>query len=214
MYLLLDPGRDDSPGTTFFAGAHSFSVVNSLVIKRAVLVGLAFLALCIPLPAQQTNRTDEFDAAASLALYRPEIFTTVDSSVLIHDLPVLTLLNEQRLPVSSALGGMGRAPLDLFPVAFLRTVERQKGNAAPVSASVDGKDLSSEVTNSSLNPVYYGGEVGVFYGHASGKFCGDDFGTYILGDAGNDKFHITVGASYEESSGRLPRFRSVESLNR
>ena len=52
------------------------------------------------------------------------------------------------------------------------------------------------------------------YGHASGKFGGDDFSTYIVGEAGNDKFHITVGASYEESSGRLPRFRSFEPLNR
>jgi len=184
------------------------------MIKRAVIVGLGFLAVCFPLPAQQANRTDEFDAAASLALYRPEIFSTVDSSVLIHDLPLLTLLDGQRFPVSSELGRMGKAPLDLFPVAFLRAVERQKGNAAPVSAPVDGKDLSPEVTNAPLNPVYYGGEVGVFYGHASGKFGGDDFETYIVGDAGNDKFHITVGASYEESSGRLPRFRSVEPLNR
>jgi hypothetical protein len=184
------------------------------MIKRALVVGLGFLALCFPLPAQQANRSDEFDAAASLALYRPEIFSTVESSVLIHDLPVLTLLDGQRLPVPNELGRMGVAPLDPLPVAFLRAVERQKGNTTSVSAPVDGKDLSSEVINSPLNPVYYGGEVGVFYGHGSGKFGGDDFGTYILGEAGNDKFHITAGASYEESSGRPPRFRFVEPLNR
>ncbi|PYJ69024.1 MAG: hypothetical protein DME75_11860 [Verrucomicrobia bacterium] len=203
-----------------FAGAHGISVVNSLMIKRAVLVGLAFLALCIPLSAQQTNRTGEFDTAASLALYRPEIFSTVDSSVLIHDLPVLTLLDGQRLPVSSELGRMGMAPLNLPSLAYVSAANAWKVNAASGHRTdgkdfgTDGKDLSSEVTSSPLNPVYYGGEVGVFYGHSSGKFSGDDFGTYILGDAGNDKFHITVGASYEESSGHLPRFRSVEPSNR
>ena len=56
-----------------------------------------------------------------------------------------------------------------------------------------------------LNPVYYGGEVGVFYGHSSGKFGGDEFGTYIEGGVGNDKFQINAGASYQEWNGRFPR---------
>ena len=189
-------------------------------MKGALLVILCVLGVCFSLAAQQTNRTDEFDAAASLALYRPEIFSTVDSLVLIQSLPVLTLLDGQRLPVSSELGRMGMAPLNLPSLAYVSAANAWKVNAASGHRTdgkdfgTDGKDLSSEVTSSPLNPVYYGGEVGVFYGHASGKFSGDDFGTYILGDAGNDKFHITVGASYEESSGRLPRFRSFEPLNR
>jgi hypothetical protein len=58
---------------------------------------------------------------------------------------------------------------------------------------------------SPLNPVYYGGEVGVFYGHSSGKFGGDEFGTYIEGGVGNDKFQINAGASYQEWNGRVPR---------
>ena len=53
-----------------FAGVCGFSAVNSLMIKRALLV-VGFLALCFPVAAQQDNRTDEFDAAAALALYRP-----------------------------------------------------------------------------------------------------------------------------------------------
>ena len=189
------------------------------MIKRAVLVGLAFLALCIPLSAQQTNRTGEFDTAASLALYRPEIFSTVDSSVLIHDLPVLTLLDGQRLPVSSEMGRMGTAPLDLPSLAYVSAANVRKVNAASAHRTdgkdfgTDGKDSSAEVS-SPLNPVYYGGEVGVLYGRSSGKFGGDVLQTYILGEVGNEKVHITVGAAYEESSGRLPRFRSFEPLNR
>ena len=34
----------------------------------------------------------------------------------------------------------------------------------------------------------------------------EDFGSYIVGGVGNDKFQITVGASYEESNGRVPRW--------
>ena len=42
---------------------------------------------------------------------------------------------------------------------------------------------SKSKRKSPLNPVYYGGEVGVFYGHSSGKFGGDEFGTYIDNNA-------------------------------
>jgi hypothetical protein len=33
-----------------------------------------------------------------------------------------------------------------------------------------------------------------------------------VGEVGNDKFQITAGASYEESSVRFPRFRSFGPL--
>ena len=66
------------------------------MIKRALLVVLGFFSLCFPLAAQQT-----LDAGSPFALYRPEIFSTVDGSVLLQSLPVMTLLNGQRLPVST-----------------------------------------------------------------------------------------------------------------
>jgi len=50
--------------------------------------------------------------------------------------------------------------------------------------------------------------VGVLYGRWSGKSSGDLWQSYMLGEVGNDKFHITVGAAYEESSGHFPRFRA------
>ena len=204
-----------------FAGVPAFSVVNSLMIKRAIVVGLGLLTFCFPLAVQQTSgseqtedeavmlqqlrRTDALDAASVLALYRPEIFSTVDSCALIHDLPVLALLDGQRLPGLSALGRMGTAPLDLPPVASLRVAHVQKANVSPVY----GKDSPGDVINSQLNQdYYYGGEVGVLYGRSTGKFGGDVFQTYILGEVGNEKVHITVGAAYEESSGRALRFRS------
>jgi len=176
------------------------------MIKRALLVVLGFFSLCFPLAAQQT-----LDAGSAFALYRPEIFSTVDGSVLLHSLPVLTLLNGQRLPVSTELGRMGRAPLNLFPDASLRVAEVQRINAAPIYRT-DGKDSPDEVMSSSVNPTYFGGEVGFLYGRSSGKFGGDVMQTYMVGEVGNDKFQITAGASYEESSVRFPRFRSFGPL--
>jgi hypothetical protein len=51
---------------------------------------------------------------------------------------------------------------------------------------------------------YVGGEVGVLYGHSvGGKFSREVEQGYILGEMGNDKTHIIVGASYERSSGHV-----------
>jgi hypothetical protein len=198
--------------------------VNSPVIKGTLLFGLGFLSFCFPAAAQQSSgskqtedkvmleesrRPDVLDAASTLTLDRPEILNTVDSLVLIQNLGLLTLLEGGRLPVSSELGRMGRAPLDIFPDASLPVAEVEEGNRGPVSAPVDGKDSPSEVTSSPLNPTYVSGEMGVLYGSSSGKFGGDILQTYIVGEVGNEKFHITVGASHEESSGRLLRFRSL-----
>ena len=185
-----------------FTGVCGFSAVNSLMIKRALLVALGFLALCFPVAAQQT--TPSLDASSAFALYRPEIFSTVDSLALIDRLPVLNFLDGTRLPVSSEMGRMGTARLDLPSLAFLSAAKVQKINAAPVSGK-DGKDSPAEVVSSPVNPVYYGGEMGFMYGHSSGKFGGDEFGTYIEGGVGNDKFQINAGAAYQEWNGRVPR---------
>lgn len=193
-----------------FAGARVFSNENSHMIKRVVLVVLGFFSLCFSLAAQQT-----LDAGSAFALYRPEIFSTVDSSVLLRSFPVPNLLDGQRLPISSELGWQGMAPLNLFPNAFLRVAEVDKVNAAPVDRTdgkdsrMDGKDSPGELMALHSSPeIYSGGEIGVFYGKSSGKYGREDFGSYIVGGVGNDRFQMTVGASYEESSGRVPRFRS------
>jgi hypothetical protein len=192
-----------------FTGVRSVSAVNSLMIKRALLVALGFLAFCFPLAAQQM--TPSLDASSAFAFYRPEIFSTVDSLALIDRLPVLNFLDGTRLPVSSEMGRMGMAPVE-FPsltymsVAYMSAAKVRKVNAAQVSGK-DGKDSSAEVMSAPSAPYYYGGEVGFMYGHSSGKFGGDEFGTYIDGVVGNDKFQINAGASYQEWNGHVPRFR-------
>jgi hypothetical protein len=69
--------------------------------------------------------------------------------------------------------------------------------------------LPSEMVSPPLSPVYYSGEVGVFYGRSSGKFEREIMETYFLGQVGNDKFQITVGGAYGESSGSALRVHSI-----
>ena len=179
------------------------------MIKRAVPAVLGFLGLCLPLAAQQIatdfetitpeqlRRTAAVDTGPALTLDRPDVFSTVDASVLIHSLPVLTLLDGRRFPLSSELD-----PLALFPVAFLSAVEVQKVNPSPVY----GTDAPGGTVDLRLNRDYYGGgEFGVFYGKSGGKFGREDFQSYIIGGVGNEHFNITAGASYQESSGSIPR---------
>jgi outer membrane receptor protein involved in Fe transport len=176
------------------------------MIKRAVPAVLAFISLCLQLAAQdetitleQLRQTGALDTASALTLHRPDIFSTVDGSILIHGLPVLTLLDGRRFLASSELGRMGMSPLDLFPVAFLSAVDVQKVNASPIY----GTDSPGGVVNVRLNRYYTGGEVGLFYG--SGKHGREDKQAYMLGGVGDDKFQITAGAAYQESRGYIPR---------
>jgi hypothetical protein len=184
-----------------FTGAGGISAVNSLVIKRALPPLLGFLSFCLPLSAQQPDQNAAANTGSMLS--QPNVFSTVDGPALIHSLPMLTLLEGQPFPVSSSLGRLELAPLDPLPVAFQRATATQRVNIAMTSKM----DAPSGVTDLPLSQNYYaGGEVGVLYGRSSGKYARDDFQTYIVGGVGNDKFNITAGASYEESSGRIPRF--------
>lgn len=178
--------------------------------KGAFTVVLGFLSLCLPLAAQQTEdetitleqlrSTVALDTASALTLYQPDIFSTVDSAVLIHGLPVPTLLDGRRLPVSSTLARMGMTPLNLFPIALVSAADVP--NASPIS----GKDSPGELENLRSNRDFYSsGEMGFLYGTTTGKFGYETKQAYIQGTVGNDKFQITAGVSSEESSWRFPR---------
>ena len=199
-----------------FAGARCVSAVNSLMIKRALVIALGFFGFCFPLTAQQTSRKERskaetaaprqlrgssaLDTPARLTLSPPEVFSATNGSVLM----MLTLFGGQRSPASGELDGMGMPPLDYFQDDLPSAARIQQANAAPV----DGKDSASEMISPPPSPFYYSGEVGVFYGRSSGKFEREIMQTYFLGGVGNDKFQITVGVAREESNGRVPRFRS------
>src|ERR1700682_3569735 len=133
-----------------FSGARGVLGVNSLMVKRVLPAVLGFLSLCLAarqteaqiITAEELGQTGALDVPSALALYRPDIFSTVDGSILIHGLPVLTLLEGRRLPISSELGRMGS-----IPVVFLSAVEVQRVNGSPVY----GTDSPGSIVNLRLN---------------------------------------------------------------
>jgi hypothetical protein len=131
--------------------------------------------------------------------------------------PVRAWADGAQLMNESAFVQIGMAPLGLFPITYLAPTDAgpaptRKPDALPDSRSrnfeTDGKDLSGEMFSSPLNQVYYTGEVGFMYGQWSGKGSGDYVGSYVWGQAGNDKFQITAGASFENWDGHGAKCRS------
>jgi hypothetical protein len=173
------------------------------MIKRATLVTLSVFSVCFPPISQQASPWPQTGTATldQLNLYRPEVLSMVDSAKLVAGLPMLALLNEDRLPISTPLGRMGMASTDIS-FAFADAAPVQKINAS----RVDPKDSPREVMPSQVTPEFLGGEVGVFYGRSTGKFGGDAWGSYIESSFGTDKYQISVGASYEEFDRRGSRW--------
>ena len=175
---------------------------------RGAIAVLAFLSLCFPVAAQEAPATP-----SGLVMCDPQVFSTMDSAALLEDLPMMSLLGGEMLPGATELGRMGMAPFNMASSKSLSLATIEKITRATrrdddeKDFRADPKDLSSRIGNGSSDPLYYSGEIGVFYGHASDKFGGDGFGSYFLSDVGNDKFQITVGSFYQEWNGRAPRLR-------
>src|SRR5262249_11069785 len=187
------------------------------MIGRVLAVAAGLLGVCFALAAQETNwrGSRQNERASALSLYQPKIFSAKDSSLLFHKGPVYAWSDGGKLASQNALAEIGIASLDLFPVAYLppnasgvATERRGSPTADSLSGNfgTDGKDLPAMMMPP--DEVYYGGEVGVMYGRWTGKGGGDLMQSYILGTVGNDKFQISVGAEYEESSGRSARYHS------
>ena len=198
------------------------------MFKGALFLALGFFVVCFPAVAQQAKHSrvaqhhfnasamKPLDTVSNLSIYRPNV-TSASNSILFHNGPVRAWSDGAQLVSESAFVQIGMAPLDLFPVAYLAPSE--VGSAPVRRASVasnyssanlptDGKDLSGEILNSPLSNVYVTGEIGFMYGQWSGKGSGDYVGSYIWGQAGNDKFQITAGGSFENWNGNGPKFRS------
>ena len=175
------------------------------MIKRALFTVLALTG--VGWFTQQSARADNFDPIFSF--YRPELLASADGSDLVGDLPMRQLL-DGRVPGSTPLGRMGTAPVANFPMVVANTDVRQRANTSgPVKDPKDGKDYSSTESFAAekASLTWTGGEVGFMYGHASGKFGGDLFSTYLMGGVGNEHMQINVGASYQEFNGHSSRSR-------
>jgi hypothetical protein len=206
------------------------------MVQRVLCVALGLFGALLPAVAQQAHRSinreqlrsnSVLNAPLSLSLYRPKNSGASDSSLLLHNGSVPLWLDGTQLSTLGTNPGysfasqwvqMGFTSQNLFPAALLSADQPpvQRPSAGRIHASdgkdlgADGKDSPEEMLNSSLNPTYSGGEVGVLYGRWSGKGGGDMWETYMVGTVGNDKFQITAGASYDEwnGSGRSVKFGS------
>ena len=199
------------------------------MFKGALFLALGFLAICFPVLGQQVKHSGAaqhhaiaravpvFQYTSTLSLYRPNVVSAANASLLFRNGPVRPWSDGAQLASETALAQIGMAPLGLFPVTYFAPsdvgpVTTTKSNAASTSRSqmvaTDGKDLPGEMISSPLNQVYYTGEVGFVYGRWSGKGNGDYWQNYVWGQAGNDKFQINAGASFEEWSGRGAKFRT------
>ena len=151
--------------------------------KRALSAVAGFLGLCLPLSAQQSLLPDTLSA---LNTSSPRF-------------PSLTLSDGRLFSFSSAFNWMDATPPDFLPA--LSTTGPPRANASATT----GKDSSKEVVDVRRPNLldYASGEVGFLYGRSIGGKHGVEVEQgYIIGEMGDDKFHITVGASYENLTRR------------
>jgi hypothetical protein len=97
---------------------------------------------------------------------------------------------------------MEAPPADFIPAVSLA--------APPPTTATSAASLAR---NPTWRPVellprvdYIGGEVGGYYGRSTGKNGLEVKGGYIQSEIIQGKTYINFGASYEESSGRFPRW--------
>src|SRR5438094_381277 len=185
------------------------------MVQRAVCVGLGLFGALLPAVAlqehhsisrEQLRSSSVSNAPLSLSLYRPKNPVASDSSFLLHNGSVPLWLDGAQVNNGGLYPGysfvsqwvqMGFS--DLFPAALLSAAPQsaQRPSTGRVHRSdgkdlgADGKDSPGEMLNSSLNPVYCGGEVGVLYGRG-GVEGGGDMGEKVLrGKRGNDKSQMS-----------------------
>ena len=162
----------------------AFLLQHSPMTKRALFAVAGFLSLCVPLSAQT---------------YRPDLFSALNNSI---SLPSLSLSDGRLFSLSSAFTWMQPTPPD-----FLPALSPPSPQTATASAAYP-KDSSKEVVDVRKPDLldYATGEVGFLYGRSTGKFSSDVEQGWFTGEVGNDKFHISVGAVYENSNVRFSRF--------
>ena len=198
------------------------------MFKGALFLALGFFAVCFPVVAQQAKHSRAvqhrvaasalmpLDMVSNFSIYRPNVINA-SNPILFHNGPVRAWSDGAQLVSESALVQIGMAPLGLFPVAYLAPSDigpapiRKPGaasNSRSQMVATDGKDLPGEMISSPLNQVYCTGEVGFVYGQWSGRGNGDYWQNYVWGQAGNEKFQINAGASFENWSGNSPKIRA------
>ncbi len=115
------------------------------------------------------------------------------SSISIHGLPTLVLLDGRRLTDSSAaaLGGGSFTDVNLFPSALVKRIEVLKDGAS----AIYGTEAVGGVVNVILDQEFQGFDFSTRYGFTEKADVKDQRFSGIIG-FGDDKTHFVIGAEY------------------
>jgi hypothetical protein len=192
-----------------FTGARGLLAVSYLMTKRGLLPVVVFLGLCFSLAVEQASGSPPGHGGGLTLAQLRSMATANNGSVLLQpnlfnslDNPVfgLPLSNRDVFSLATTFNLVGTTPASFLP--FSPAIESPVARLPETTA----KDSSNRLFDVRPNFDYVTGEVGFLYGHSSGKFGGDYLQGYIFGEVGNDRIHISAGASYEEWNGRVPRW--------
>ena len=119
--------------------------------------------------------------------------TAGGSSISIHGLPTLVLLDGRRLTDSSAaaLGGASFTDVNLFPSALVKRIEVLKDGAS----AIYGTEAVGGVVNVILDQEFQGFDFSTRYGFTERADVKDQRFSGIFG-FGDDKTHMVIGAEY------------------
>jgi hypothetical protein len=179
--------------------------------KRALFAVAGFLGLCVSLSAQEMRDFGSvqpgiftlsplgLNSAVSTLSGRSQadLFGTLNSAW--YGPAPMTLADGRLFSFPGAFAWTEATPADFLPAATLASPPR----LAPVTTLTQDSSTNQAV-NFQPDVDYAGGEVGFFYGGSTGKYSHTVKGGYILGEIVDGNTHISVGASYEHASGRVP----------
>jgi hypothetical protein len=173
--------------------------------KWALLAVAGFLGCSVSLSAQERQRSAPFTVSQpgrSMTGSNGDLLRMLSNSYYTVSAPML--LDGRPLSLSNAYTWIDPMPVDFLPAeteGFSASIST--GSPSVRDSSSDGKSVPTQ----RKLVDYVHGEVGVLYGSTVGssKFSREVEQGYILGEIGNDKYQINVGAFYEHSSGHIPR---------
>ena len=175
------------------------------MMKNALLVGVGILGVCLTVSAQLSERVarDRFfglqqPTGIPAGLGAPGTFRGLDRSS--GGFPALALSDRSLFSFSTGYTSAGSSNEHFLPALPAASSPRAQ------SPGISGADANGKLELSRPSPVYVSGEVGFLYGISTGKHGGDFSQEYIVGEVGDEHFHISVGASHEESNLRGSRF--------
>jgi hypothetical protein len=174
--------------------------------KRALFVVAGFLGCCLSVSAQETQRSRADLCTLSSSRGTGAVNTHADFFRRLNGsydaFSGLVLADGGYVSLANAYNWIEPVLPDFVPIF---STPATTGAAAAGKSWRDSDITVVEAKHKVFD--YFRGEAGVLYGTSTGgKFSRELEAGYIFGEMGNDKTQITVGTSYEHSSGRVPYF--------